>query len=109
MEIPGLKRVVKASASHFLILLIVLLILSNLFMLIYFSIENARLREAIETEQKLYEEAIQLREQEWNRYEDLYSKLLKALEVNKELNTTLRSIPGSVVIPYNYTSILKRG
>jgi len=89
--------------------LIILLILSNLLTIAYFSIKNIKLKEAIRTEQLLYEEAVKLRDQYRSECEDLYRKLLEALEENEELNTTLRGISGSVVVPYNYTAILERG
>jgi len=102
-------RGVKASVTRLLTVLVILLLALNLAALVYYSIENMRLREAIRAEQVLYEEAIRLREQRQSEYEDLYSKLLEALEENEKLNATLRGISGSVVVPHNYTAILGRG
>ena len=103
-----MKRM-EVSVIRFLTILMILLLVLNLATLVYHSIENARLREAIKTEQALYEEVIKLRERRRSEYESLYSKLLEALEENRRLNTTLRGISGSVVVPCNYTVILERG
>jgi len=92
-----------------LALVVVLLVLSNLVMLAYFSIENAKLREAVKSEQLLYEEALRLVDQEREDYDSLWMELQKALKANKELEEFLVNITGKVLIPQNYTYILERG
>ena len=105
----GFKLRGKASTTRILVALVTILLALNLAMIVYYYVENARLREAVRAEQALYEEAVKLRDQYRGEYEDLYRKFLEALEENEELNTTLRGISGSVVVPYNYTAILERG
>jgi len=99
---------VKIRVFHSLVALSILLVISNLAMLAYFSIENARLKKAIEAERSLYEEAVQLHVEELSRYEVLYGELQEALKENEELKEFFVNMSSKVVVPQDYVIILER-
>ncbi len=98
----------KIRVFHSLVALSILLVISNLAMLAYFSIENARLKKAIEAERSLYEEAVQLHVEELSRYEVLYGELQEALKENEELKEFFVNMSSKVVVPQDYVIILER-
>jgi len=100
--------IVKIRVFHSLVALSILLVISNLAMLAYFSIENARLKKAIEAERSLYEEAVQLHVEELSRYEVLYGELQEALKENEELKEFFVNMSSKVVVPQDYVIILER-
>lgn len=98
----------KVSVFRFLAAFSLALAILNAALLAHFAAENAKLREAVEVERLLCEEAARLHAKERARYESLYRNLTKALEENREINDALMEVSGKVVVPKNYTVILER-
>jgi hypothetical protein len=95
--------------SKLLLSLSILLLASNILTFTYFYFDNVRLREAIERERSLYEEAVKSYRRELDSYTVLNRSYYEALEVNRRLGELLTYFQGKLIVPYNYTVILEAG
>jgi hypothetical protein len=105
----GLRFFMDINHPRLLTSLSILLLASNILTFTYFYIDNVRLREVIERERSLYEEAVESYRRMLDSYTVLNRSYYEALEMNKRLEEFLMYFQGKLIVPYNYTVILEAG